>query len=68
MSKEIFKTNGLYVTRHSGPLSEGADRSRWQFTTVNGEGYATLNRRQVRALIVILLRDAWRVPRQVEDA
>jgi hypothetical protein len=68
MSKEIFETDGLYVTRHAGPLSEGEDRARWQFTPTNGDGYATLTRRQVRTLIVVLLRDAWRVPRQAEDA
>jgi hypothetical protein len=67
MSKEIFERAGLYVSRHAGPESEGADRRRWQFTPSNGE-YATLDARDVRALCLVLLRDAWRLPQQSEDA
>lgn len=64
MSRQVFETDGLIVTRLIGPASAGADRTRWQFTPLAAD-YVTLDRRQVRALIVVLLRD---VTRNVEDA
>lgn len=67
MSKTIFETDGLIVSRHVGPGSEGDDRQRWQFTTFS-EGLAVLDRRQVRALVLVVMRDAWRVKRNAEDA
>lgn len=61
MSDNIFAARGLYVTRLAGPADDGADRRRWQFTTVGGESYAHLRADELERLIGVLITDL-RVP------
>lgn len=55
MSDELYDSGGLLVVAIAAPAAEGTDRARWQFTGLS-DGQATLNRDQVRQLVLTLAR------------
>ena len=48
MSRQVYCSHGIYVTRLAGPAAEAPDRARWQIT-IPGE-YVTLRRDELRRL------------------
>lgn len=57
-TRYVFDGGGLVVTRERAAGFN--DRARWHFHTTDDHA---LDRRQIRNLILVLIRDAWRPTR-----
>jgi hypothetical protein len=54
----VFEAPGLVVYTTVGPASEGDDRRRWQFITVEHDNYCTLTCEQIHQLARVLLSES----------